>query len=120
MSENIFSKLEIDTIHTICDKVDQFAEQIDWWATEWERIASHAKAMSLVGSYDKALDKALKYMKLDKEVGRSELKRVYKQIAKQVHPDRGGDSKEFQTLQENLKIIEDYIDGNKRLNSIGK
>ena len=41
----------------------------------------------------------------DKDASRSELERLYKQLAKQHHPDRGGDAEEMKVINEAYRVL---------------
>ena len=54
---------------------------------------------------DEALEKAYNYLRLRSSSKNGELNSVYKKLARQHHPDRGGDKEKFQELQICMEII---------------
>lgn len=64
------------------------------------------------------LDAALKVFNLaDVTVSDEDLRKIYRQLAKQVHPDTGGSDKAFQRLNRANEILKEAITTGKTINS---
>ncbi len=59
------------------------------------------------------LREAIKILKLLSYSDNKDLKRKYKEISKQTHPDAGGSAEEFAKLQRAYEIVKDYIENYK-------
>lgn len=56
------------------------------------------------------LTRAREFMKLPPLITLKELKKRYRELSKEFHPDRGGSLEMMQKLSESYKILSDYIE----------
>jgi len=61
----------------------------------------------------KEIKDALEFMKIPPLSSIKDIKRQYKKLAKQYHPDKMGDSKMMEKLNESYKILMDYCENYK-------
>ncbi len=59
---------------------------------------------------EERLKEALKFMQLTPFVTYHEIKKRYKELSKQYHPDISDDSEKMQKLNESYEILKKYID----------
>jgi len=58
----------------------------------------------------KEIERARKILRLPKEITRNSLIARYKELAKEYHPDKGGDPEEFKKINWAYKILLNYCD----------
>ena len=68
-----------------------------------------ADAWSVVQEFTPESPGALQELGLDQDATPKEVKRAFRQQAKEVHPDHGGDKKEFVDLQESYEIALEFV-----------
>jgi len=68
-----------------------------------------ADAWSVVQEFTPESPGALQKLGLDQDATPEEVKRAFRQQAKEVHPDHGGDKEEFVDLQESYEIALEFI-----------
>jgi len=56
------------------------------------------------------LTKAREFMSLPPLITLRELKKRYKELSKELHPDKGGSLEMMQKLSESYKMLNDYIE----------
>lgn len=59
--------------------------------------------------YEKLL-KALEFFGIRDKISIKSFKRIYRNISKDIHPDKGGDEEKMKTLNEYYKIIIEYLE----------
>ncbi|MGC8766282.1 MAG: DnaJ domain-containing protein [Brevinematia bacterium] len=59
--------------------------------------------------YDKLIE-AIEFFKLDKKVSIKNLKKKYHKLAKELHPDKGGEVEIMKKVNEYYKILLEYLE----------
>jgi DnaJ-domain-containing protein 1 len=87
----------------------EFSRPLETLLLEAAMRAEQQKYQEQYRSYHTSLDGALRFFGLDHTATEEDVKRQYRQLVKQYHPDTGGDETKFKALQQAHDILKSQL-----------
>ncbi len=111
----MFSSIDVEKMIAYVEKVHDLAYVISTLAKrQAEYSASWDKYSKQAAQKDRALNVALRYMKLHLKSTPEVVKSTYKAMARQMHPDLGGSDDGMAKLNESMEVIKQWQQRSKK------